>query len=91
MYKQTEHKKELFDAIQDFHHELINENSMISHKMLGENYQRDLNSLYELYSKSFDFTGMEEVSSDFYFLFPLAWYGRYEPDEMSSIGSDFSF
>lgn len=63
MYKQTEQKKELLDAIQDFHHEFINENLMISHKMLGENYQRDLNNLYELYSKSFDFTGMEVVSA----------------------------
>lgn len=61
MYKQTEQKKELLDAIQDFHHEFINENLMISHKMLGENYQRDLNNLYELYSKSFDFTEMDVV------------------------------
>lgn len=61
MYKQTEQKKDLLDAIQDFHHEFINENLMISHKMLGENYQRDLNNLYELYSKSFDFTGMDVV------------------------------
>lgn len=62
MYKQTAQKKELLDAIQDFHHEFINVNSMISHKMLGENYQKDLNKLYELYSKSFDFADMEVVS-----------------------------
>lgn len=40
---------------------------MISHKMLGENYQRDLNNLYELYSKSFDFTGMDVVSTVYCF------------------------
>lgn len=61
MYKQTEQKKELLDAIQSFHHEFINENLMISHKMLGENYQQDLTHLYELYSKSMDFTGMDTV------------------------------
>lgn len=62
MYKQSEQKAELLNSIQDFHHEFINENLMISHKMLGENYQNDLNSLYTLYSKAFDFTGMEVVS-----------------------------
>ena len=59
MYKQTEHKKELLDSVQDFYHDVVNENLMISHKMLGANYQSDLNRLYELYSKVFDFTGME--------------------------------
>lgn len=62
-YKQTGKKPELLAAIQDFHHELINEDLMISHKMQGENHQRDLSSLYETYAKSFDFTGMEIVSS----------------------------
>lgn len=62
MYKQSEHKQEFFNAIQDFHHEFINENLMIAHKMLGDNHQHDLNNLYELYSKAFDFTGMEMVS-----------------------------
>lgn len=61
MYKQTDQKQELFNAIQDFHHEFINENLMIQHKMLGDNHQYDLNNLFELYSKSFDFTGMESV------------------------------
>lgn len=64
MYKQSHAKNELLAAINDFHHEFINENLMISHKMLGENYQRDLNNLYESYSKSFDFTDMPVVSVD---------------------------
>lgn len=64
MYKQSNAKNELLAAINDFHHEFINENLMISHKMLGENYQRDLNNLYESYSKSFDFTDMPVVSVD---------------------------
>lgn len=63
MYKQSNAKNELLSAINDFHHEFINENLMISHKMLGENYQRDLNNLYESYSKSFDFTDMPVVSA----------------------------
>lgn len=62
MYKQTEQKEQLFNAIQDFYHELINENLMISHKMLGENYQLDLNNLFKLFSQAFDFTGIESVS-----------------------------
>lgn len=62
MYKQSDQKEQLFNAIQDFHHEFINENLMISHKMLGENHQHDLNNLFELFSKSFDFNGMEIVS-----------------------------
>lgn len=62
MYKQTDKKEELLKAIQDFHHELINEDLMISHKMQGENHQRDLSILFESYAKSFDFTGMEVVS-----------------------------
>lgn len=33
--------------------------------MQGENHQRDLDNLYELYSKAFDFTDMEVVSSKF--------------------------
>lgn len=61
-YKQSDKKAEILNAIQDFHHELINEDLMISHKMQGENHQRDLANLYETYSKSFDFTGMEMVS-----------------------------
>lgn len=64
MYKQSNAQNELLAAINDFHHEFINENLMISHKMLGENYQRDLNNLYESYSKSFDFTDMPVVSVD---------------------------
>lgn len=59
MYKQSGRKQELFNAIQDFHHEFINENLMISHKMLGENHQHNLNNLFALFSNSFDFTGME--------------------------------
>lgn len=62
MYKQTEQKPELVAAIQDFHHEFINENLMIAHKMLGENHQRDLNQLFALFQKTFDFDGMEMVS-----------------------------
>lgn len=62
MYKQTDQKQELFDAIQDFHHEFINENLMIAHKMLGENHQADLNNLFALFSNSFDFAGMEMVN-----------------------------
>lgn len=62
-YKQTNQKNELLAAIEDFHHEFINENLMIEHKMLGENYQQQLSHLYELYCRSFDFTGMEVVSS----------------------------
>lgn len=61
MYKQTDKKEELFNAIQDFHHEFINENLMISHKMLGENHQTDLNNLFTLFSSSFDFAGIEMV------------------------------
>lgn len=61
MYKQTDKKEELFNAIQDFHHEFINENLMIAHKMLGENHQTDLNNLFTLFSNSFDFTGIEMV------------------------------
>lgn len=61
MYKQTDQKEQLFQAIQDFHHEFINENLMIAHKMLGENHQHDLNNLFALFSKAFDFTGMEIV------------------------------
>lgn len=61
MYKQTDKKDELFNAIQDFHHEFINENLMISHKMLGENHQTNLNNLFALFSNSFDFTGIELV------------------------------
>lgn len=62
MYKQTDRKEELFNAIQDFHHEFINENLMISHKMLGENHQHNLNNLFVLFSNAFDFTGIELVS-----------------------------
>lgn len=62
MYKQTEQKQELMAAIQDFHHEFINENLMIQHKMLGENHQRDLNQLFALFQNAFDFTGMQMVS-----------------------------
>lgn len=62
MYKQSEEKEQLFNAIQDFYHELINENLMISHKMLGENHQHDLNNLFNLFKQSFDFTGIESVS-----------------------------
>lgn len=62
MYKQTDQKEQLFQAIQDFHHEFINENLMIAHKMLGENHQHDLNNLFSLFNRSFDFTGMEIVS-----------------------------
>lgn len=61
MYKQSEQKEALFEAIQDFHHEFINENLMIEHKMLGENHQNNLNNLFALFSQSFDFTGMEMV------------------------------
>lgn len=61
MYKQTDKKDELFNAIQEFHHEFINENLMISHKMLGENHQTNLNNLFGLFSNSFDFTGTELV------------------------------
>lgn len=61
MYKQTDRKEELFNAIQEFHHEFINENLMIAHKMLGENHQQDLNNLFALFSNSFDFTEMEMV------------------------------
>lgn len=62
MHKQTENKTELLNAIHHFHHELINEDLMLSHKMQGENHQRDLAALYELYAKSFDFSGSEIVS-----------------------------
>lgn len=62
MYKQTDQKQEFFNAIQDFHHEFINENLMIAHKMLGENHQADLNNLFALFSNSFDFNGMEMVN-----------------------------
>lgn len=61
MYKQTDKKEELFNAIQNFHHEFINENLMIAHKMLGENHQTDLNKLFTLFSNSFDFTDIEMV------------------------------
>lgn len=62
MYKQSEQKEQLFNAIQGFYHELINENLMISHKMLGENHQHNMNNLFNLFRKSFDFTGIESVS-----------------------------
>lgn len=62
MYKQTDQKQELLKAIEEFHHEFINENLMISHKMLGDNHQQDLNNIFDLYTKAFDFTGMEMVT-----------------------------
>lgn len=65
MHKQANNKKEIVDAIQEFHHEFINENLMISHKMQGENHQRNLDNLYELYLKAFDFSDMEVVSKSF--------------------------
>lgn len=65
MYKQTEQKEELFNAIQDFYHEFINENLMIEHKMLDENHQTDLNNLFASFSNSFDFNGMEMVKKKF--------------------------
>lgn len=61
MYQQTDQKQELFSVIEDFHHEFINENLMIAHKMLGENHQNNLNNLFALYSKAFDFTDMKMV------------------------------
>lgn len=61
MYKQTDQKQELLKAIEDFHHEFINENLMIAHKMLGEDHQHNLNNLFQLYTKAFDFTDMETV------------------------------
>lgn len=62
MYKQTDQKQELFEAIQDFYHEFINENLMISHKMLGDDHQHNLNNLFHLFSNSFDFTGIDMVN-----------------------------
>lgn len=67
MYKQTDQKKELLKAFEDFHHEFINENLMISHKMLSENYRDDLNNLFNLYTKVFDFTDMEMVITGGFF------------------------
>lgn len=72
MYKQTDKKDELFNAIQEFHHEFINENLMISHKMLGENHQTDLNNLFALFSNSFDFTGIEMVFIEFIIKYPIS-------------------
>lgn len=63
MYKQTDKKEEFLASIDDFHHEFINENLMISHKMLGENYQQELTDLYNIYVREFDFAEMENVSS----------------------------
>lgn len=62
MYKQTNNPDELLKAIQDFHHEFINENLMISHKMQGENFQRDLDNIFALFSQTFDFTNAKTVS-----------------------------
>lgn len=68
MYKQTDQKQDLLKAFEDFHHEFINENLMISHKMLSENYRDDLNNLFNLYTKVFDFTDMEMVmTGDIFF------------------------
>lgn len=59
MYKQTNNRDDLLKAIQDFHHEFINENLMISHKMQGENFQQDLDNIFALFSQTFDFTDAE--------------------------------
>ncbi|XP_055317017.1 histone-lysine N-trimethyltransferase SMYD5 [Sitodiplosis mosellana] len=59
MYKQSEDKEALFNAIQEFQHEFINENLMITHKMLGEKHQHNLDELFAVFEDSIDFTGIE--------------------------------
>lgn len=53
MYIQAEEKTEFLAKLKDFQNKVVNEDLMISHKMLGPNFETQLQQLYPAYCRAF--------------------------------------
>lgn len=53
MYMQATDKEQFLDALEDFQNVVVNEDQMIAHKMLGPNFEAQLQELYPFYCRAF--------------------------------------
>lgn len=66
MYMQSKDKSEFLNVVKDFQDKVVNEDLMISHKMLGPNFESQLQLLYPFYHQAF---AGEELSMVLVFYF----------------------
>lgn len=60
MYKQATDKDTFLGLLKDFQDKVVNEDATISHKMLGPNFEAQINELYPYFYKAF---ASEELSA----------------------------
>lgn len=53
MYQQTDDRAAFLALLKDFQDKVVDEDTMIAHKMLGPNFENQLRDLYPLYCKAF--------------------------------------
>lgn len=57
MYQTTQDRAGFLELLKDFQNKVVNEDATIAHKMLGQNFERQLADLYPLYCKAFGSSG----------------------------------
>lgn len=62
MMKQSDDMNAIYSQLNDFQAFGVNQDLMIFHKILGENFTNDLIRLYDLTKKAFPETQLESVS-----------------------------
>lgn len=62
MYIQAEDKTDFLAKLKDFQNKVVNEDLMISHKMLGPNFETQLQQLYPAYCRAFAGNDMTMVN-----------------------------
>lgn len=62
MFKQTENRDEFLALLKDFQDKVVNEDATIAHKMLGPNFEAQINELYPYLYKAFACDELSSVS-----------------------------
>lgn len=69
MYKQAEVKDEFLALLKDFQDKVVNEDQTIAHKMLGPNFDAQINELYPYYYKAFACDELSSVGQNCFIIF----------------------
>lgn len=62
MYQQSSNKTEFLESLQSFQALIVNKEQQIYHKMLGENFEQQMEQLYAAFCEAFQGENFQMVS-----------------------------
>lgn len=63
MYQQSSNKTEFLESLQSFQALIVNKEQQIYHKMLGENFEQQMEQLYAAFCEAFQGENFQLVST----------------------------